>query len=99
MVHWKKKVFKLGQRNLQNIRKAVIAIRESKLPDPLKVGNAGSFFKNPIVTEITANELKNIYPDIPLYPAGSGHMKIAAGWMIEKSRMERKIDREISDSR
>ena len=76
---------KSGEKSLQNIRKAVIAIRESKLPDPLKVGNAGSFFKNPVVPEQTALALKNSYTDIPLYPAGPGHLKIAAGWLVEKA--------------
>jgi UDP-N-acetylmuramate dehydrogenase len=76
---------KLGKRNLPNIRKAVMSIRESKLPDPSKVGNAGSFFKNPLVSIATAEALKNAYPDIPLYPVGSGLVKVAAGWLIEKA--------------
>ncbi|MCX6239621.1 MAG: UDP-N-acetylmuramate dehydrogenase [Bacteroidia bacterium] len=78
-------VCKFGEKNLQNIRKAVIAIRESKLPDPMKIGNAGSFFKNPVVSEAAANALKNVYPDLPVYPVGSGLVKIAAGWIIEKA--------------
>ena len=78
-------ISKFGEKNLQNIRKVVIAIRESKLPDPSKIGNAGSFFKNPVVSEVTAKELKNLYPDIPLYPFKSGLLKIAAGWLIEKA--------------
>jgi UDP-N-acetylmuramate dehydrogenase len=78
-------VFKFGEVNLQNIRKAVIAIRESKLPDPSKVGNAGSFFKNPVVPESVALDLKRQYPDIPLYPVEPGLFKIAAGWLIEKA--------------
>lgn len=78
-------ISKFGEKNLQNIRKAVIAIRESKLPDPSKVGNAGSFFKNPIVKEAAAKVLKNQYSDIPLYHVGSGFVKIAAGWLIEKA--------------
>lgn len=78
-------VDKLGERNLHNIRIAVIAIRESKLPDPSKVGNAGSFFKNPIVQESEAMSLKSIYPEIPVYPFGPGLVKIAAGWLIEKA--------------
>lgn len=78
-------ISKLGDKNLQNIRKAVISIRESKLPDPFKVGNAGSFFKNPVVSEVFGNTLKKSYPDIPLYHVGTGLLKIAAGWLIEKA--------------
>lgn len=78
-------VCKFGKVNLQNIRKAVISIRESKLPDPSKVGNAGSFFKNPVVGESVAMELKLQYSDIPLYPVQPGLFKIAAGWLIEKA--------------
>ena len=78
-------VDKIGMRNLHNIRQAVIAIRKSKLPDPLTIGNAGSFFKNPVVSEMAAAELRSIYPEIPFYPFGPGKLKIAAGWLIEKA--------------
>jgi len=79
------KVRQYGETNLKNIRQAVIAIRESKLPDPSVVGNAGSFFKNPVVSQTKAEELKRIHPEIPLYPIGPGLVKVAAGWLIEKS--------------
>ena len=67
-----------------DVSHAVIAIRHSKLPDPAVVGNAGSFFKNPVVDAHTANELKQKFPDMPQYPAKDG-VKIAAGWLIEQA--------------
>jgi len=78
-------VLKYGEKNLSNVRKAVIAIRESKLPNPQMIGNAGSFFKNPVVPEQIATMLKNSYPELPFYPFGAGYVKIAAGWLIEKA--------------
>ena len=77
---------RLGGKTLKNIRQAVINIRTDKLPDPKNIGNAGSFFKNPVVPAELAAKLKKEYPDIPQYP-GAGHetVKLAAGWLIEKA--------------
>jgi len=61
----------------------VIKLRQSKLPDPKLLPNAGSFFKNPIVSSKKVNELKEIYPGIPVYQQ-SNNAKLAAGWLIEK---------------
>lgn len=77
------KVKTLGEVNLQNIRQAVIEIRNSKLPQVEELPNAGSFFKNPVVTTETANRLKSEYPELPVYPAGDEKMKVAAAWLIE----------------
>ena len=71
--------------SIQDISNAVIAIRQSKLPDPALIGNAGSFFKNPIVAETIVNQLKEKYPDIPNYPSAIGTRKLAAGWLIEQA--------------
>ena len=68
----------------KKIAELVIEIRKSKLPDPNKLGNAGSFFKNPVIKEDLALQLKGEFGDLPLYPASDG-VKVAAGWLIEKA--------------
>jgi UDP-N-acetylmuramate dehydrogenase len=70
---------------IHDVSKAVIAIRQSKLPDPAVLGNAGSFFKNPVVPESLVETIKQSYPDVPNYPAENGKRKLAAGWLIEKA--------------
>lgn len=77
-------VERLGGPTLTNIRQAVISIRNSKLPDPKVLGNAGSFFMNPVVTEQEYNIIRSNYPDVPSYPAPGG-IKVPAGWLIEKT--------------
>ena len=62
---------------------AVIDIRRRKLPDPAELGNAGSFFKNPVVDADTLAALRARHPDLPAYPQPDGRSKLAAGWLIE----------------
>lgn len=70
---------------IKDISNAVIEIRSSKLPDPKLIGNAGSFFKNPVVSEELLAEIQKTYSDVPNYPAQEGKKKLAAGWLIEKA--------------
>ena len=74
-----------GEISLSTIRKAIIEIRQSKLPDVKVLGNAGSFFKNPEVDTEIADKLKSDFENIPVYPAKNGKSKLAAGWLIEKA--------------
>jgi len=70
---------------IQDVSKAVITIRESKLPNPKEIGNSGSFFKNPIISSKELEALKINFPDIPSYSVSENEIKIPAGWLIEKS--------------
>ncbi|MBE2279453.1 MAG: UDP-N-acetylmuramate dehydrogenase [Ignavibacteriaceae bacterium] len=67
-----------------DLRNAVISIRKEKLPDPKVTGNAGSFFKNPVVKIEKLKILQETFTDIPYYPATEGYVKLSAGWLIEK---------------
>lgn len=72
----------------QQVYQRVIAIRQSKLPNPMEIPNAGSFFKNPIVANACFTKLIKRYPEMPNYPAGSGLKKLAAGWLIEQAGLK-----------
>lgn len=80
----KAEVEELGEINIHNVRNAIVAIRKSKLPDPELIGNAGSFFKNPVVSNELAEKLQKEFKNVPIYPAGKGYTKLAAGWLIEQ---------------
>ena len=79
------------QISLQSIREAVIAIRKSKLPDPKKTGNAGSFFMNPYISMENFQKLRNYYPQIPYYPVNEELVKIPAAWLIDQCGLKGKI--------
>lgn len=71
--------------SVKNVSEAVKAIRRSKLPDPEELGNAGSFFKNPVVSFAKVEELIVQFPEMPFYKVDEEKFKLAAGWLIEKS--------------
>ena len=76
---------KLKELNIRELRNIIIAIRQSKLPDPLVLGNAGSFFKNPVVSRTKFEELNHQYEHMPYYEIDEAHVKIPAGWLIEQT--------------
>lgn len=72
----------------EKIMNKVIELRASKLPDPKVLANAGSFFKNPVVSESCFEIMKQQYPDMPNYKQSSGDVKLAAGWLIEQAGLK-----------
>lgn len=78
----------LGSLSAKNVSAAVCYLRQSKLPDPKQLGNAGSFFKNPMITKHKAEKLKLRYPDMPQYTQDNGQVKCAAGWLIEQANLK-----------
>lgn len=71
-----------------DVSDAICAIRQRKLPDPAVLGNAGSFFKNPIVTASELTRLRSLFPDVVHYPMPDGGAKLAAGWLIEQAGLK-----------
>lgn len=69
--------------SIKEVSDAVISIRKSKLPDPKELGNAGSFFKNPVVSSTVYETIKISFPEVPSYTINSNQVKIPAGWLIE----------------
>ncbi|WP_456438171.1 UDP-N-acetylmuramate dehydrogenase [Psychroserpens sp.] len=74
---------KISKPTIQDVSKAVISIRQSKLPDPKDIGNSGSFFKNPIITKDAFLNLQDNFPNAPHYTISEKEVKVPAGWLIE----------------
>jgi UDP-N-acetylmuramate dehydrogenase len=70
---------------LKEVSNAVIAIRQSKLPDPKELGNSGSFFKNPIIPKSTFEKIHALHPEMPFYVVSDTEIKVPAGWLIERA--------------
>ncbi len=70
--------------NLNTIRKAIYDIRASKLPDPRSIGNAGSFFKNPVIRKDIFHQIKKVFPAITMHPVNEDSVKISAAWLIDQ---------------
>lgn len=75
----------INQPTIQDVSKAVIAIRKNKLPDPKEIGNSGSFFKNPVISKQQYKNLLSNFEDMPSYSVSDNEVKVPAGWLIEKA--------------
>lgn len=78
----------LGAPTPKDVGRIISMIRSEKLPDPSDLGNAGSFFKNPVVSEDKAHELSQHFENLVQYPLANGQVKLAAGWLIEKAGLK-----------
>lgn len=76
---------KVNKPSIQDVSKAVIAIREDKLPNPKEIGNSGSFFKNPIISKDAFLKLQKNFPEAPHYNVSETTVKVPAGWLIEQA--------------
>lgn len=84
VIHHELEKMKIENPTIQDISRAIINIRQSKLPNPKMIGNAGSFFKNPTISRKQFNELEAIYSDIKGFSVSDNDVKVYAGWLIEK---------------
>lgn len=75
----------IEQPTARDVSRAICSIRSEKLPDPAVLGNAGSFFKNPVVSAVLAAQIKQSHPGLVGYPQANGQVKLAAGWLIEQA--------------
>ena len=81
---------KINNPSIQDVSRAVIAIRQSKLPDPKEIGNSGSFFKNPVIDKAAFQKFYSKHPEAPFYKIDEDSYKIPAGWLIEQSGLKGK---------
>ena len=82
--HLEAEVLKKGAVNLENVRQTIIAIRQSKLPDPKVEGNAGSFFMNPVISKSLFTRLQSQFPEMPHYYVSETKEKVPAAWLIDQ---------------
>lgn len=75
----------ISKPTLKDVSNAVIAIRQSKLPDPKELGNSGSFFKNPVILKSDFEKIQQKFPDMPHYTVSDKEVKVPAGWLIEQA--------------
>jgi UDP-N-acetylmuramate dehydrogenase len=81
----------ISQPTIKDVSQVVAQIRVSKLPDPSTIGNAGSFFKNPVIGQAEFDKVHADFPDVVHYPAADGQIKLAAGWLIEQCGWKGKV--------